>query len=414
VAMLSDLARRPVVDGTGRRGVLVDLAVDLTVNDRPPVVLLVVHERKSSLIVQREQVVEFGDPIRVTDFGEATPCTEELLANHDLLRRDVLDMLVLDLDHELATRVNDISLEPEADGSGLVVVGIDTSPQAILRRITRGLLGGGEPQHLVAWSDIELLHGDPRRADDRGAVQPRVTRLLPARIADLAEALPYLHAAELLGRLDVALAADVFEFLQPERQIQVLDELDGERAVAILAEVDPDDAADVLGRLPLERAREILERLPRRHALLVADLLRYPPGATGGIMTNDVVVVRAELTVREAIDAIRPRLASPDLAYYVYVVSDLESRKLVGIVTLRDLLLATLEQKIADIMNDALVTARPLEPATIVAYRLTDHQLNALPVVDDEQRLLGVVTIDKAVAQIAPDGLRQDLPRVFA
>ena len=116
----------------------------------------------------------------------------------------------------------------------------------------------------------------------------------------------------------------------------------------------------------------------------------------------------------EAIDAIRPRLASPDLAYYVYVVSDLESRKLVGIVTLRDLLLATLEQKIADIMNDALVTARPLEPATVVAYRLTDHQLNALPVVDDEQRLLGVVTIDKAVAQIAPDGLRQDLPRVFA
>ncbi len=295
-----------------------------------------------------------------------------------------------------------------------MLVGVDVSPRAILRRITRGLIGGSRPTHLVAWADVELLRGDPGRARVRAEVQPRVTRLLPARIADLAEALPYLHAAELLTLLDVPLAADVFELMMLERQVQVIGEIDGERAIAILAEVAPDRLADVLGQLPLDDAHDILERLPRQHAVLVADLLRYPPGAAGGIMTNDVVLVPAGLTIGEAIEAIRPRLASPDLVYYVYVVADPASRRLVGMLTLRDLLLGRPETPVVEVMTDRLVTAEPLENAEVVAYRLADHQLNALPIVDAEGRLLGVVTIDKAIAQIAPETLRQDLPRVFA
>ena len=131
-------------------------------------------------------------------------------------------------------------------------------------------------------------------------------------------------------------------------------------------------------------------------------------------MTNDVIVVPVELTVAEAIEAIRPRLATPDLVYYVYVVENLDARRLVGILTLRDLLLAHHGQSISKVMNAQLVCAEPLENAAVVAYRLADYQLNALPVVGAEQRLLGVVTIDKAIAQIAPETLRQDLPRVFA
>ena len=100
--------------------------------------------------------------------------------------------------------------------------------------------------------------------------------------------------------------------------------------------------------------------------------------------------------------------------YYLYVVADLESRRLEGIVTLRDLLIARPDQPIAEVMNRSLVTATPREPARDVAYRLADHQLNALPVVLERgRRLLGVVTIDSAVGQIAPETLRRSLPRVF-
>ena len=420
MVLLSDLVRRSVTDATGRQARLVDLGVDLTVSDRPPVTLLVIRYGTAGRIVPMELVVDVGDPIRVADLEAAEACSDERLVERDLLRRDVLDMLVLDLDRERTVRVNDIWLEPgaaspaAAGGAGLVLAGIDVTPQAILRRITRGLVGGSKPKHLVDWTDVELLHGEPHRMRAGEPLQPRVTRLLPAKIADLADALPYLHAAELLARLEAPQAADVFELLLPERQIQVLGELDEERTIAMLSEVAPDYVADVLGRLPLEEAREILEHLPRPHAVLVADLLRYPPGTAGGIMTNDVVIVPAGLTVAKAIEAIRPRLATPDLVYYVYVVADLETRRLVGMLTLRDLLLAKADDPIDDVMNGTLITAEPLEGAAVVAYRLADNQLNALPVIDAEQRLLGVVTIDKAIAQIAPEAVRQDLPRVFA
>jgi magnesium transporter len=131
-------------------------------------------------------------------------------------------------------------------------------------------------------------------------------------------------------------------------------------------------------------------------------------------MTNEVVWVPIDRTIQQAIDEIRPHLVRPDLVYYVYVVDDPSARRLQGIVTLRDLLLARPEQQVADVMNRKLVTASPCDSAREVAYRLADHQLNALPVVDDEQRLLGIVTIDSAVGQIAPETLRQSLPRVFA
>ena len=240
---------------------------------------------------------------------------------------------------------------------------------------------------------------------------PHVARLQPARIADLAEAFPYLHAAELLNLLDVGLAGDVFELIEPERQVQILGELDEERAAAFLAEAAPDHVADVLGRLPLPEARRFLEALPRSAPCSSSSCCSTPP-TRPGIMTNEVIVVTAGLTVAEQIEYVRPHLAHPDLVYYLYVVDDLESRRLEGIVTLRDLLMSRPDQPIADVMNRNLVTATPHEPARDVAYRLADHHLTPCRSSDRGRRLLGVVTIDNAIGQIAPETLRQSLPRV--
>jgi CBS domain-containing protein len=426
--MLTDLAGRTVVDRAGRRGRLTDLAVDLFGGAYPPVVHLLVERRRpeqAGHLVPWDEVLEVGDPIRVADLDAAPPRTEDGLEGRDLLKRDVLDALVLDLDRQRTVRVNDLSLRFEGppggghDGGQLVVDGVDATVQAILRRVVgrrlgRRLFPPGDRARLVDWEDVEILRGDPKRTFPHEGMTPHVARLQPARIADLAEALPYLHAAELLNLLEVGLAADVFEMIAPERQIQILGELDEERAAAILAEAAPDHAADALGRLPLPEARRFLEVLPPERARLVIELLRYPADTAGGIMTNEVVVVTAGLTVAEAIEHARPYLVRPDLVYYLYVVDDLESRRLEGIVTLRDLLIARPDEPIAEVMNRNLITATPHEPARDVAYRLADHQLNALPVIlGRDRRLLGVVTIDSAVGQIAPDALRRSLPHVF-
>jgi magnesium transporter len=428
LVLLTQIVGRDVVDGAGRRGRLTDLAVDLFGGEYPPVAILLVERpapTRSCHLVPWDDVLEVADSVLVEDLDAAPRRSDDALDGCELLKRDVLDALVLDLARQRTIRVNDLWLRTAGppgggyDGGRLVVGGVDATPRAILRRIGgrtlgRRLFGRGSPHQLVDWTDIEVLRGDPHRTFPVRGLTLRVARLQPARIADLADALPYLHAAELLNLMEVPLAADVFEELQPERQVQVLGELDDERATAILAEVAPDLAADVLGRLPLEEVRHWLERLPRERARLVVDLLHYPADSAGGIMTNEVVTIPVGLTVAEAIEYARPHLARPDLVYYIYVIDAPDSQRLQGIVTLRDLLLARPEQPIAEVMNRSLVTASPHETAHVVAYRLADHRLNALPVVTAKRRLLGVVTIDNAIKQIAPETVRQSLPRVFA
>lgn len=410
--MVSELLGREVRDDDGRCATLVDLVVNLLGGDHRSVTSFVIEHAGRRSLLPSPRLRRVGEQILVADLGLTEPADDDVLADLVLLGCHVMDALVLDLDSQRTVRVNDVALEHT--GEVLARGEIDATPWAVIRRVFGRRLAIGRPHALIDWRDVEFLRGDPSRSFDGTGAESRATRLTPAQVADLADALPYMHAAELLNILPCAFAADVFEVLSPERQVQVLSELPPGRAVAILAEASPDHVADVLARLSLAEATDILERLPRERAELVTELLRYPADSAGGIMTNEVVVVPCGLSVREAIDAIRPQLERPDLVYFVYVVADSESHRLAGVMTLRDLLLAEPHRPVSDVMNMHLITADPLEPAREVAYRLADNQLNALPVVARDGRLLGIVTIDNAIIQIAPGALQRDLPRIYA
>ena len=181
-----------------------------------------------------------------------------------------------------------------------------------------------------------------------------------------------------------------------------------------MAEMADDTAADLLGRLQLDDAARLLEALPRQHSEALQYLLRFPPDTAGGIMTNEVVTAPVGLTVVGVLDYIRPQLARPDFVYFVHVVDDEARRRLRGVVTLRDLLLADPEAPIEAVMRADLEAVGALEPAIEVAHRVADYALNAVPVVDGDKRLLGIVTVDKAMAQITPEGWRDRLPRIFS
>jgi magnesium transporter len=274
------------------------------------------------------------------------------------------------------------------------VRGIDASPWAILRRLGRGWLGHGDGRHIVDARDVVYLRGNPDDARQQGDEHDALAQLRPAEIAGLAEALPYLHAAELMVLFPARRAASVFKRLSRERQIQVLGELDDETGVGILAEMSADQVADVLGRLRPAQAHRILELLPDEQAELIGELLRYPADTAGGIMTNEVVVVPGGITVAEAIEIIREKLTRPNPVYVVYVVDDVRSCRLEGTLSFRDLLVAEREWKVEDVMTRDLIVAGP--------------------VVAPDRRLLGVVTLDSAIAQIAPATIHRDLPKVFA
>ena len=242
----------------------------------------------------------------------------------------------------------------------------------------------------------------------------RIVHLPPGEIAFLAASVPYLHAAELLELLPARLAADTLELMSPERQLQVFEELDEKRALQVLQYMAPDAAADIVGHMNTDVARYYLNRLPRKSGERIVDLLQYPEHSVGGIMVNDMVTISVELKVGKAREFLREKLKEPDFVYFVYAVEEKAPHRLRGVITLRQFLIAEDDQTIEEIMNPYLIALSPLDSSIEAAYRLLNSQLAALPVIGKEGQLLGTVTIDAAVLQVAPRSWRAQAPKVFS
>jgi CBS domain-containing protein len=416
MVMLSELRRLRLIDGQRRSARLADLVVDLSTGDYPLVTRVLFRDaRGKQMALPWDAVTDISwrlARLRVGDLATARAAPAESLARSVLLVRDIMDALVLDVVERHAMRANDLWLRLE-DGR-LWLHAADVSPWAVLRRLGRGLLGRGGERHLVDWSDIEFLRGNPRAAQAGGDYHRRIARLTPPAIARLADQVPYHHAAELLTLIPDTVAADTLETMAPERQLQVFEDLDEDQAVRLLALMAPDLAADLVGRLQPAYAQSCLESLPPQRAARIIELLRYPEDTAGGIMTNEFPVVAAQLTIAQARTALRDELSTPDFAYYVYVVDDLDSHHLEGVLTLRDLIVASDAAAVREVMRAQLVTIDALEPALVAARQVIEQHLAALPVVARDGRLLGVVTVDAAVALVAPVTWRQDAPRLFS
>jgi len=409
MVMISELRRFRLEDHAHTTAPLIDLQVDLSAHDYPPVTHVFVPH--GALAWQHITSIDWSSRrIEVDDLSEAH--APKNLDKSVLLHRDVLDALIIDLANQHSLRANDLWLVP--DSERLVLSAADVGPWAIVRRLGRGLLGRDTHRHLVDWRDVEFLRGDPKAAREGHDYHRRVARLQPAEIARLLDAVPYLHAAELLTLLPDPIAADTLEVMRPERQVQVFDELEPGQRTRLLQLMAPENVADLLGRLGPRTAKECLEALPAQHRGRVVELLRFPENSAGGIMTNDIVLVEAGLTVRQARDQIRDELPHPDFAYYVYVVETLRSRHLEGVLTVRSLLIAADGDKVADVMRRDLTTLDPLLPASAAARRVGDLHLAALPVVSQDGRILGVVTADAALLQLSPPSMSGAEPRIFS
>jgi len=176
----------------------------------------------------------------------------------------------------------------------------------------------------------------------------------------------------------------------------------------------PDEAADVLAELPEERADALLEEMDDEDAEEVRQLMRYPEHSAGGTMTTDFVHCTPEMTVSEVIEANKATFLTTDLIYYIYVIHEEEREKLVGLITVRDLLVHEPDRKVADFMLTELLTVHPAESQREVARKMAEYNLLALPVVDSGRKLLGVVTVDDALDALLPEGWKKRLPRIFS
>lgn len=328
-----------------------------------------------------------------------------------LLAKDILDRQIVDVAGRRVVRVNDAQLARY--GHTLRLVAADVSSAGFLARVLpRWLIEGRLTRKLISWSQVEFFASEVPQVKLL-IPHDKIARLHPADIAELVEELAYPQASEVLASLEEPLAADTVEELEPSFSTAIISSLPPADAADILDEMDPDDAADLLAELPAEQAEGLLKEMQADEAAHVQHLLTYPEDSAGGMMTTDFVTMPKYLTARQAIGRLRQQKELPDQIYYLYVVDHEVNGRLVGVLSLRHLVTAPPDSHLEDIMATDVIKAHVNDPADEVARTVAHYNLLALPVVDESDRPLGVVTVDDAIDVILPEEWQRRLPKLF-
>ncbi len=409
---LSQVLGRPIRDLEGERvATIKDVIVRLGADDHPPVTGLVARYRRRDFFLSRWRVSELNQQgVRLnSDILDLRPFVRR--EGEVLLARDVLDKQLIDVDGKRVVRVNDVQIiETSNDWR---VTGADVSLQGLWRRLApHGFVGTARTVEVLDWADVGYLATDAATVQLKSS-SDKLSRLHPVEIARLAEALSYHHGSEVVESLDDETAAETLEEMPPEHQVRILGDMDEERAADILEWMSPDEAADVLGDLPEEKAEELLGLMEGEEQADVAELLPYEDDTAGGLMTTEFVTLPRALTVGEALARLRDMAETPNMIYYLYVVEAEESWRLRGVIALRSLILADPKMPLEDVMRTEFQRATVDEPANEVAQRIAEYNLLALPVVDDSEEILGIITVDDAMEILLPKDWRQRVPKLF-
>jgi CBS domain-containing protein len=411
---LSQAIGSPVLDAHGEPiGKVDDLIV--AIGDRyPPVTGLVVATGRRSIFLPWSHVASFDVSGARLSTGTIDITRFQQRPNEIQLRQDLLDKQIVDIDGRKVVRVNDLSLD-DVEGK-LHLVAVDVGTAGLLRRL--GLERGYRvlarnlrlptPERYIDWEDVDPVE------TSIASIRLRVphgglTELHPADLATIIDQLAPRDRAGVLAALDNEAAADAIEEMEPDTQVEVLEALPPERAADILEEMSPDDAADLVADLSDETRVELLALMERDEAEELGGLLAYPEDTAGGMMTTEFVAVPAELSAAATIDRLRELEPDAETIYYVYVV-DPEGR-LVGVLSLRDLIVAPPSTPIGEVMIDEPVAVEVTADRDDVASVVARYNLLAVPVVDENGRLVGIVTVDDAIDTILPASWRRRVPK---
>jgi Mg2+ transporter MgtE len=312
-------------------------------------------------------------------------------------------------------RVNDLQLA--RTNGHYRLIGVDISGQALLRRLgiqqVASKFGIRPRENFIRWEDVDTLGSETDGLKLRVSHE-NLARLHPADLAEIVDQLSVQEGVALFEGMDDEVAAEALEEVDPARQLSLLEGMESEKAADILEEMDPSSAADVLAEMSDEKATELLALMEREESEDVKELLSYREDSAGGIMTTDYVAVPETWTAAQIMDNLRATASDIDVIHYIFVVTDLETETLVGVLTLRDLILATPAAAASEFMNRDVVTVHPDDDQDYAAKLIAKYNVLAIPVIDDDGRLKGIVTVDDAIDIILPTAWKKRLPRLFA
>jgi magnesium transporter len=413
----SEFIGRPVADADGKRiGKLKDLlATRQNEVPHPQLVAIEVKQHASTIFIPMNDVaalISLAIPLK-KKLAEITPYQP---APDDLhLVRDVLDKQIIDTDGMRVVRVNDLELT-RVNG-GVYVANVDISGVGLVRRLGLASLADRLSAHprtselpsIISWDNIELLSVDqPMRLK---VPSSKMADLHPADLAEILSDLTRQEGSKILETLDIETLADTLEEVEPEFQASLIERMPDDKIADVLEEMAPDEAADLLAELPQERKHELLELMEDEEAEDVRKLLTFPEDSAGGIMNTEYFVVPSYFKASQVLDKLREEAPEAETIYYIYVAD--QDEHLLGVFSLRQLVLAQPDALVVDFMEKRVVTVDLTDSQEDCAQVISKYNLLAVPVVDEQKRIHGIVTADDALDKIIPTAWKKRLPRFY-
>ena len=398
---LSLVTSGELTDADGRKlGRIEDLVVRLGEDEYPPISGTVAKVAGRLVFVPAERIGEIVHG-RIT-LTEARLDLQpfERREGELLLREDLLDRQLINVDGARLVRANEVEIA-RIEGWWRVV-GIDISPQSLLRRLLPRAVAPRAVgvSDFLDWASVEPFTGHIPTIRLR-VPHPKLARLHPAELADLVEAAPHGHGEEIIAAVkhDPELEADLFEELADDHQLEFAEDRDDHEIADLMARMETDDAADLLAQFDDDRRGHILDLLPHVQQRRLRALLGFEPLTAGGLMSPEFVAVYTQCSQQEALDRVR-RAASPsDALAWIFAINT--HRRYRGAVSLPDLVRAEPGTPIADLVSHGRSVTAAADLDEIVRA-MTDYDLTIVPVLDNDERPIGIITVDDVLELIAP------------
>jgi CBS domain-containing protein/sporulation protein YlmC with PRC-barrel domain len=404
---LSELLGLTVYDASGAASGRVREVAVAPQEDHCRVALVIVKTPSGNRILPLTAVTGINDGVHAS-----TAAAEWVLADGSegllLLSRDLLDQQVIDVYGRKVVRVNDVDFHHESvqDHSILKVGGVDVGARGAIRRLLKGVIPASAlkallhrvPPREIPWDFVDIIETDPARRVKLKISNERLAKLHPADIADIVEELAPDEREAVFETLDEGVAAGALEELDPRVQKSVLESLDSERAADIVEEMQPDAAADLLADLPDERSEAILVQMQPEERQEISDLLEFKENSAAGRMTTEFIALSVSATANDAIEAMRVFEGRMENMSIIYLTDSLGT--LVGAVPLVKIVLAPSSTPLLGLVQEPLIKCHESTKESAFVELFDKYNLLTLPVVDDSERLTGVITPDDVIAML--------------
>ena len=405
---LTALLGTPVTDAQGHlRGRLKDIAV-ATGPDAGKVAGLVLKTRNGLSIVPSQEVMETPAGTLELRSANALVPLKQNEGSYLFLQQDLVDRQIIDIHGRKVVRVNDVDLEWLGRGSAhlLRVAEVEVGMRGAFRRVFKGVLPRARLEAIsrklsprgIPWQFVDVIEVDPARRVKLRIEHERLAEMHPSDLPEILEDLAPAEREAVFTSLDEEVAAEALEEVEPKLQKALLEKLDEERIAGIVEEMDPGAAADLLAELPEEQSDAILEEMEPEERQEVEELLEFDEDTAAGVMTTDFVYLGMDSTVGQAVSALRSFDGDPENVTEVFLLDD--RRVLRGVVSLARLVMSQPETRLSVLTEPRVLSCPADMNQNDLAEMFDKYNLRALPVVDAQSRMVGMVQADQVISYL--------------